>query len=73
MFSNLIMSCNKMLAYLVLQATYFIHHEKKLRNRRMINRLFPNSKTNPFQNDAKSKTTLYKGGPRARELCALAP
>jgi len=74
MFSNLIMTCNKTLAYLVLRATYFIHHEiEKLRNRRMINRLFSNTKANPFKNDAKSKTTLHKGGSRARELCALAP
>lgn len=59
--------------YLVLQATYFIHHEKKLPNRRMINRLFPTPKLIPFKTMQKAKLPPYKEGPRARELCALAP
>ena len=63
----------QMLTYLVLQATSFIHHEKKLRNRRMINRLFPTPKLIPFKTMQKAKLPPYKGGPRALELCALAP
>lgn len=63
----------QMLTYLVLQATYFIHHEKKLLNRRMINRLFPTPKLIPFKTMQKAKLPLYKGGSHAGELCALAP
>lgn len=62
-----------MLTYLVLQATSFIHHGKKAPPQAHDKQAISNSKANPFQNDAKSKTPPYKGGPRARELCALAP
>ena len=57
MFSNLIMICNKTVVYLVLQATYFIHHGTKLRNRRMINRLlyFQIPKLIPFTTMQKAK------------------
>ena len=72
MFSNLIMTCTNVVFS---RAGYIFYspHEKKLRNRRMINRLFPTPKLIPFKTMQKAKLPPYKEGPRARELCALAP